>query len=129
LVTPRKAVLVEKEISELLNLGIIKRSDSPWASPIVLVPKADGSLRLCTDYCKVNKLTMPDPFPLPCVEDLADQVGCAKYLTKIDMTRGYWQVPLDEYSGPILAFVTPNGHFEWKYIHSDSVMHQQLFQG
>jgi len=100
----------------LLNLGIIKHSDSPWASPIVMVPKADGSLRLCTDYRKVNKLTLPDPFPLPRVEDLVDRVGRAKYLTKIDMTRGYWQVPLDEYSGPISAFVTPTGHFEWKYM-------------
>jgi len=51
-------------------MGIIKHSNSPWASRIVLVPKADGSVRLCTDYRKVNKLTRPDPFPLPRVEDL-----------------------------------------------------------
>jgi len=65
---------------------------------------------------KVNTLTLPDPFPLPQVEDLVDRVGRAKYLTEIDMTRGYWQVLLDEYSGPISAFVTPNGHFEWRYM-------------
>jgi len=77
-----------------------------------MVPKADGSLRPCTDFRKVNNCTVPDPFPLPRIEDLIDRVGKAKYLTKLDMTRDYWQVPLDDPSVPISAFVTPFGHFQ-----------------
>jgi hypothetical protein len=87
---PERAKLVQNEIDEMLKMGIITRSDSPWASPIVLVPKPDGSIRLCVDYRKVNNLTVPDPFPLPRIEDLVDKIGRAKYLTKVDMTRGYW---------------------------------------
>ena len=82
----------------------------------MLVPKPDGSIRLCTDYRWVNALTVPDSFPFPRIEDLVDKVGRAKYLTKVDMTRGYWQVPLDDYSVPVSAFVTPTGHFQWRYL-------------
>ena len=81
-----------------------------------MVPKSDGTLRLCTDFKKVNAVTVPDPFPLPRVEDLLDRVGKSKYLTKLDMTRGYWQVPLDEESIPVSAFVTPSGHFQRRYM-------------
>ena len=110
---PDKAVVVKKEIGELLlDMGIIKQSDSSWASPIVLVPKFDSSVRSCTEYREVSKLTLPDPFPLHRVKDLMDRFGRSKYLTKIDMTRGYYQFPLNEYSGLISAFVTPSSHFE-----------------
>ena len=68
------------------------------------------------DFRKVNAVTVRDPFPLPRVEDLLDRVGKSKYLTKLDMTRGYWQVPLDEESIPVSAFVTPSGHFQWRYM-------------
>ena len=81
-----------------------------------MVPKVDGTLRLCTDFRKVNNCTVPDPFPLPRIEDLIDRVGKAKYLTKLDMTRGYWQVPPDDPSVAISAFVTPFGHFHWRYM-------------
>jgi len=81
-----------------------------------MVPKADVTLRLCTDFRKVNNCTVPDPFPLPRIEDLIDRVGKAKFLTKLDMTRGYWQVPLDDHSVPISALVNPFGHFQWRYM-------------
>jgi len=113
---PEKREVLRKELDSLLELGIIEESDSPWASPIVLVPKSDGTLRLCTDFRKVNAVTVPDPFPIPRVEDLLDRVGQSRYLTKLDMTRGYWQVPLDAASIPISAFVTPFGHFQWRYM-------------
>ena len=94
-------------------MGINTHSDSPWASPIVIVPKPDGSIRLCVDYRRVNSLTVPDPFPLPHVQVLVDKLGQANYLTKVDMTRWYWQVPLDDASVPVSAFVTPAGYFQW----------------
>jgi len=63
----------------------------------------------------VNSRTKVDPFPLPRIEELIDRVGDAKYLTKLDMVRGYWQVPLDSASMPISGFVTPFGHFRWRF--------------
>jgi len=111
-----KAKVLKDELDNLLDQGIIEESTSPWASPIVMVPKADGTLRLCTDFRKVNNCTVSDPFPLPRIEYLIDRVGKAKYLTKLDMTRGYWQVPLDDPSVPISAFVTPFGRFQWRYM-------------
>ena len=91
-----KGKVLKDELDNLLDQGIIEESTSPWASPIVMLPKADGTLRLCTDFRKVNNCTVPDPFPLPRIEDLIDRVGKAKYLINLDMTRGYWQVPLDD---------------------------------
>jgi len=114
--SPVKAKVLKEELSNLVRQGIVEESNSPWASPIVMVPKADGTLRLCTDLRKVNSVTVPDPFPLPRIEDLLDRIGKSKYLTKLDMTRGYWQVPLDDVSAPISAFVTPYGHFQWRYM-------------
>jgi hypothetical protein len=65
----------------------------------------------------VKSRTEVDPFPLPRIKQLIDRVGSAKYLTKLDMVRGYWQVPLDSASIPISGFVTPFGHFSWRYMH------------
>ena len=112
-----KAKVNKDELDNLIEQGTIEESTSPGASPIVMVPKADGTLRLCTDFRKVNNCTVPDPFPLPRIEDLIDRVEKGKYLTKLDMTREYWQVPLDDPSVPISAFVTPFGHLQWRYVH------------
>ena len=103
-----------------MEQGIIEEAPSngnSWASPVILVPKCDGSWRLCTDMRSVNYRTEVDPFPLPRIEELIDRVGSAKYLMKLDMVRGYWQVPLDSASIPISGFVTPFGHFRWRYMH------------
>lgn len=115
-VNPLKAELIDKEIDLMLEMGVIERSNSPWASPVVLVPKPDGSIRFCSDFRKLNNVTIPDAHPMPRIDDLIDRVGHATYLTKIDLSRGYWQVPLDERSIPVSAFVTPHGHFQWRYM-------------
>ena len=117
---PDKTKILKDEVSSLLEQGIIEEAPSngnSWASPVILVPKADSSWRLCTDMRLVNSRTEVDPFPLPRIEELIDRVGSAKYLTKLDMVRGYWQVPLDSASIPISGFVTPFGHFRWRYMH------------
>src|ERR1043165_2030263 len=113
---PERLALVNREVKDLLKLGIIEESESTWAAPIVLVPKPDGSLRLCTDFRKLNTVTVPDPFPMPRVETLINRVGQAKFLTKLDMTKGYWQIPIAPAAVEVTAFVTPNGHFQWKYM-------------
>jgi len=114
--SPEKAEYLKKDLEELQKLGIIEETTSPWASPIVMVPKPDNTLRLCTDFRRVNALTTPDPYPMPRVEELLDRVGKAKFLTKLDMTKGYWQVPLDSESVAVSAFVTPFGHYAWKFM-------------
>ena len=115
-VNPEKSEQIRKELDLMIKMGVIEESNSPWASPVVLIPKADGSIRFCIDYRRVNDVTLPDAFPLPRVEDLIDKIGQSRYLTKIDLSRGYWQVPMDENSIPISAFVTPHGQFQWKYM-------------
>ena len=119
--SPDKAMFLKEELTQLLEQGIIEEAPSngvTWASLVIMVPKADSSsLRLCTDMRQVNARTAVDPFPLPRIEELLDRVGKAKFLTKLDMVRGYWQVPLDDASIPISGFITPFGHFRWRFMH------------
>ena len=96
----------------MLDLGVIELSQSNWSSPIVLIPKPDGSQRFCIDYRKVNAVTVPDSHPIPRIEDCIDRVGRAKYVTKIDLLKGYWQVPLSDRAKEIAAFVTPDGIYQ-----------------
>ena len=105
-----KREMMKKEVEYLLENGLAKPSHSPWSSPCLLTPKADGSTRFCTDYRRVNAVTVPDSFPLPRMEDCVDNVGSAVYITKLDLLKGYWQVPLTPQASDISAFVTPD-HF------------------
>ena len=115
-VNPHKAELIRRELDLMIDMGVIEESNSPWASPVVLVPKPDGSIRFCTDFRRLNSVTVPDAYPMPRIDDLIDKVGRAKYLTKIDLSRGYWQVPMDQASVPVSAFVTPHGQFQWRFM-------------
>ena len=86
---------LKKEIDELLVLGILVPSKSPWSSPMVpLRKKATGKIRICIDYRRLNKITINDPFQMPCIEDLLNQVSNAVWLSKIDLNKGFYQVPL-----------------------------------
>ncbi|KAL1279989.1 hypothetical protein QQF64_014589 [Cirrhinus molitorella] len=91
----------------------LQASQSPWSSPCLLVPKSDSSLRFCTDYRKVNNVTKPDSFPLPRMEDCVDRVGSSRYVTKLDLLKGYWQVPLTPLASEISAFVTPDNFLNY----------------
>eukprot|EP00731_Ephydatia_muelleri_P011389 Em0006g283a len=83
--------LVEKEIQEMLVAGVIEPSSSEWASPIVLVGKKDGTLRFCIDYRRLNSESLADAYPMPRIDDLIDRLGKARYISTLDLTRGYWQ--------------------------------------
>ena len=116
---PRRAPIHQQtelrtHISDLLDAGIIKPSDSPWAAPIVTVRKPDNTLRLCVDYRKLNDVTVKDAFPLPRVDDALDAMAGASYFTTLDLASGYWQVELDNAARAKSAFVTPFGLYEWK---------------
>src|SRR6266542_3189523 len=104
---------MKEEIDRMLKEGIIKKSKSPWASPVVLVSKKDGSIRFCVDYKKVNDLTIVDAHSLPIVNDTVDKIEGKKYYTLIDLASGYWQVEVDENSQDIIAFVTLWGLYQF----------------
>ena len=100
----------------MLKHGIIEQSQSNWSSPCLLVPKSDGSYCFYTDYRKVNVVTKSDSYPIPRVEDCIDRIGCAKYVTKLDLLKGSWQVHLTPASKEISAFVTPEGFFQYSHL-------------
>ena len=85
---------LEKEIKDTLSLRIIRQSNSPFASPIVIVKKKDGSDGICVDYRKLNKLTVAYPEPMTTAEDLFQRLGKSKYCSKINLSKGYWQIPI-----------------------------------
>ena len=106
--------LVEKEIKEMLVAGVIEPSSSEWASPIVLVGKKDGTLRLCIDYCRLNSGSLTDAYPISRIDDLIYQLGKARYISTLDLTRGYWQVPMAKASRHLTAFTTSFGLFQFR---------------
>lgn len=110
---PKKRDILRKEVQFLLDNGLAEPSCSEWASPCLLVPKADGTFRMCTDYRKVNQVTRSDSYPLPRMDDLLDDLGTAQYLTKIDLLKGYYQVSLTEEAKQISAFITPDGLYQY----------------
>ena len=106
--------LVARELKEMEESGIIEPSTSEWVSPIVLVKKKDGSLRMCVDYRRLNSVTQIDAYPMPRIDDLIDQLGKARFITTLHLTRGYWQMPVaagDQYK---TAFTTPYGLYQFK---------------
>ena len=107
--SPEKKDLKKKEVEYLLTDNLAEPSLSPWASPCILIPKPDGSFRFCTDYRKVNQVTVRDSFPLPRIEELIDSIGQPRYITTIGLQKGYYQIKLTPRARVISVFVTPFG--------------------
>lgn len=112
--SPQKKDILREEVQFLLKHDLVEKSKSEWASPCILVPKADGSMQMCTDYRQVNARTRSDSFPLPRIDDIIDSVGNAMFLTKIDLLKGYYQVPLTDNAKSISAFVTSDGLYQYR---------------
>ncbi len=93
--------------------GIIQRSTSPWASPLHMVPKKDGTWRPCGDFRRLNLVTEPDVYPLPNMLDFADRLSGCRVFSKIDLRKGYWQVPVRPEDRQKTAVITPFGLFEF----------------
>ena len=104
---------VWEEIGSLKRLGILVPSTSPWGSPIVPVAKKDGSVRVCVDFRRVNKITVQDPYHIPLITEIVGRVGNARYLSKLDLNKGFHQVQLTAEAGRKTAVVTQFGKYEF----------------
>ena len=102
------------EVEKMLDKGVIEPSDSPWASPVVLVRKKDGSLRYCIDYRKLNSITIKDSYPLPRIDESLDSLSKTQYFSTLDLASGYWQIGLDEDAKRKSAFCTTSGLYQFK---------------
>ena len=105
---------IKSELEEMEQCGIIEPSTSEWASPVVLVKKKDGTWRFCVDYRRLNSVSRDDAYPMPRIDDLIDRLGGAKFITTLDLTRGYWQVPVSDADREKTAFATPFGLYQFR---------------
>ena len=112
--SPDKAAKANQEVQNLLALGLIQPSYSPWASGIVMVKKKTGELRFCCDFRPLNDVTVKDAFPLPRIDESLSRIGNAKIFTSIDLAWAFWQIPLKKRDRRKTAFACELGLFEWR---------------
>lgn len=105
---------VARQLKNMQETGVVQPSNSPWASPVVMVRKKDGTHRFCVDYRDLNAVTRADTFPLPRIDDLLDQLGNSRYFSTLDLASGYWQIRVHPDSQEKTAFVTPQGLYEFR---------------
>ena len=97
----------------MLAAEVIKPSTSEWASPVILVPKPDGSLRFCVDYRKLNTVTKRDSYPMPRMDECIDSLGNATLFTTLDCNSGYWQLPIAKEDQDKTTFTCHAGSYKW----------------
>ena len=97
----------------MMEAGVIEESNGPWASPVVLVKKKDGSTRFCVDYRRLNMATVKDAYPLPRVEDCLDTMAGASWFSSLDLASGYWQLDIAPEHREKTAFSTHGGLFQF----------------
>jgi hypothetical protein len=112
----KESEVTRQETGKLWTGGVVRRSQSPWSFPVVLIPKKDGTLCFCVDYRDLNAITKKDAYPLPLIDDLLDSVQGSRYRSSMDLMTGYWQVPVKESDREKTAFATPDGLFEFNVL-------------
>lgn len=100
----------------MLDLGVIEKSESPYCSPVVIVKKKDLSNRFCIDFHALNKITVFDAEPMPSMEAIFAKLAGHKFISKLDLSKGYWQIPLTDTSKQYTAFQTPMGLAQHKLL-------------
>ena len=115
-VPPRWIKDVRAQVDQLVDLGIVVPSTSPWSSSIVPVRKKDGGVRVCVDFRAVNALTSPDPYQMPRIDEILDQLAEASFLSKIDLTKGFHQIPIHKDDSEKTAFCTPWGKYSYVFM-------------
>jgi hypothetical protein len=110
---PDKLAAAKAEFLQLERDGIVQRSNSPWSSPLHMVRKPDGSWRPCGDFRRLNTVTVPDAYPLPNMMDFAVKAAGCKIFSKIDLRKGYHQIPMHPADVQKTAITTPFGSFEF----------------
>ena len=112
--SPQKAERANQEVRNLLALGMIQPSLSPWASGIVMVKKKNGVLRFCCNFRPLNEVTVKDAYPLPRIDESLARLGKAKIYTSIDLAWAFWQIPVRKADRQKTAFACELGLFEWR---------------
>ena len=107
---------MKRKLDKMLAENIIQSSTGPWASPIVLVPKTDGEVRFCVDYCKVNKVAKFSSYPIPRAEEMFEKMENASDVLMLDLAKGYCQIPMAPDSQEKTAFNTPFGLYEFPFV-------------
>ena len=105
---------MNEAVNEMLERGVIENSVSPWNSPLILVKKKDGTLRVCIDFRRLNTVTVGDKYPLPRITELLQSLHGSKIFTSVDLESAYWQLGVRSEDRPKTAFTTEQGHFQFK---------------
>lgn len=112
----------------MLDAGVIRPSMSPWASPVVLVEKADGSVRFAIDYRRLNGIATKDAYPLPRINDYLDVLGGAKYFSILDALSGFWQIAMEEEPQGLCAKCGGSFHSDTSVAKTAFITHAGLFE-
>jgi len=113
---PAEIEEIKKQVTAMLEQGLIEHSTSPYGAPVLLVKKPDGTWRFCVDYRALNAITVKNSHPLPRIDDLLDTLQGAKYFSSMDLLQGFYQLPIKESDKEKTAFKTPFGLYHFKVV-------------
>ena len=113
---PLKEAEADRQVTDLLEKGLIEPANGAWSSPVVMVRKKDGGWRFCVDYRQLNAITQQDAYPIPRIDESLDALAGSRFFSTLDLTSGYWQVPMDQEAQERSAFTTRSGLWKWKVL-------------